>query len=248
MTLWHIDTERSFAADAATALAQVSEVLAGRPRLDASSPAAYWASRHADRAARLRREGETRAALTPEFVTASVRRHAREDAIFLNEGISNYGAIHDHVAPVIPGTLHASGASSLGWHGGAAIGMKLAAPDREVIAFTGDGTFMFSIPSTVHWMARQYRAPFLTIVFNNRGWRSPRLSTLAVYPVGYTSRANSGLDLAFDPPPDYGQIAAAAGGAFARAVKSPEELEPALSDAFRALRDEHRAAVLDVWI
>jgi acetolactate synthase-1/2/3 large subunit len=126
--------------------------------------------------------------------------------------------------------------------------MKLAAPDREVIAFTGDGTFMFSIPSTVHWMARQYRAPFLTIVFNNRGWRSPRLSTLAVYPDGYTSRANSGLDLAFDPPPDYGQIAAAAGGAFARAVKSPEELEPALSDAFRALRDEHRAAVLDVWI
>jgi acetolactate synthase-1/2/3 large subunit len=247
MTLWHIDTEQSFAADAATALAQVTDALAARPKVDAAVRTAHWAARHTERALRLAREAAPGGALTAEYVTAMVRRHAHRDAIFLNEGITNYGAIHDHAAPELPGTLYASGASSLGWHGGAAIGMKLAEPDREVVALTGDGSYMFSVPSTVHWMARRYRTPFLTVVLNNRGWRAPRFSTLAVHPNGYASRANS-LDLSFDPPPDYAQIAAAAGGAFAETVKSSDELEAALTGAFRAIRDEKRAAVLDVWI
>ncbi|WP_216073474.1 thiamine pyrophosphate-dependent enzyme, partial [Acinetobacter baumannii] len=70
-----------------------------------------------------------------------------------------------------------------------------------------------------HWMARQYRTPFLQVVFNNRGWRAPRYSTLAVHPSGYASRSDD-LGVAFDPPPDYSAIAAAAGGAFARKVQS----------------------------
>jgi acetolactate synthase-1/2/3 large subunit len=245
MTLWHIDAERSFAADGETALRQIVDEQSQRTRLDVSARTAHWAERHAARAGRLTRESEGTAALIPEYVTAAVRRHASSDAIFLNEGITNYGAIHDHVAPELAATLFASGASSLGWHGGAAIGMKLAAPQREVIALTGDGSYMFSIPSTVHWMARQYGTPFLTVVYNNRGWRAPRFSALAVHPDGFASRANS-LDLAFDPPPDYAAIAAAAGGAFARTVTSADELEEALADGFRAIREERRAAVLDV--
>jgi acetolactate synthase-1/2/3 large subunit len=247
MTLWHIDAEASFAADAATALRQIMEAARAAGLRDVAEPSAHWAARHADRAARLAQEGEAATGLTAEYVTAAVRRHARPDAIFLNEGITNYGAVCDHVAPALPGTLFASGASSLGWHGGAAIGMKLARPEREVIALTGDGSYMFSVPSTVHWMARQYATPFLTVVFNNRGWQAPRFSTLAVRPDGYASRANH-LDLSFDPAPDYAGIAAAAGGAFARAVRSPEELDEALAAAFHAVRAEKRAAVLDVWL
>jgi acetolactate synthase I/II/III large subunit len=243
MSLWHIDAERSFAADGATALAQINAAL-GNP--EAATKAAPWAVRHAGRAASLLRQAEA-GALTPEYVTAAVRRHALSDAIFLNEGITNYGPITDHVAAELPGTFHTSGASSLGWHGGAAIGMKLASPDREVIALTGDGSYLFSIPSTVHWMARKYETPFLTVVFNNRGWRAPRFSALAVHPDGYASRAND-LDLSFDPPPDYAGIAAAAGGAFACSVKSVGELEQSLADAFRAVREEKRAAVVDVWV
>ena len=54
--------------------------------------------------------------------------------------------------------------------GGAAIGTKLAAPDKTVVALSGDGCYMFSIPSTVHWMAAKYETPFLQVVYNNRGW------------------------------------------------------------------------------
>jgi acetolactate synthase-1/2/3 large subunit len=146
-----------------------------------------------------------------------------------------------------PGSIFASGGGSLGWSGGAAIGAKLAAPDKLVMSLTGDGSYMFSIPSTVHWMARQYRTPFLQVVFNNRGWKAPKFSALAIHPDGYASRAND-IGVAFDPPPDYSAIAAAAGGAYARKVERGEDVEAAVAEAVRVVREEKRAAVLDVWL
>ena len=106
---------------------------------------------------------------------------------------------------------------------------------------------MFSVPSTVHWMARRYQTPFLQIVLNNGGWKAPRFSALQVHPDGFASKAND-LDLSFDPPPDYAGIAAASGGAFARQVKNVEDLEQAIRDALHAVREEKRAAVLDVCL
>ena len=169
------------------------------------------------------------------------------DTVVLNEGITNYPAICDHIARTKPGTLFASGGGSLGWNGGAAVGMKLAAPEKTFVALTGDGSYMFSVPSTVHWMARKYQAPFLQVVYNNRGWKAPKYSTLAVHPDGYASRADD-IDVSFDPPPDYAGVAAAAGGAFVRTVKSAGDLDEAIREALRAVRGEKRSAVLDVWL
>src|SRR5205807_3434177 len=129
-----------------------------------------------------------------------------------------------HLRMVRPGSMIASGGGSLGWNGGAAIGAKLARPDQTVICLTGDGSFMFSMPSVVHWMARKYQTPFLQIVYDNGGWKAPKMSMLAVHPDGFASKAKD-IGVSFDPPPDYGGIAAAAGGAFARIVRRPDELE-----------------------
>jgi acetolactate synthase I/II/III large subunit len=116
-------------------------------------------------------------------------------------GITNYPAICDYMARSKAGTMFTSGGGSLGWSGGVAIGMKLAAPDKTFVVPTGDGSYMFSAPSTVHWMARQYQTPFLQVIDNNRSWKAPKYSALAVHPNGYASRA-ADLDTSFDPPPD----------------------------------------------
>jgi acetolactate synthase-1/2/3 large subunit len=74
---------------------------------------------------------------------------------------------------------------------------------------------------------------------------------LAVHPDGVAAQAAArGEDIGtmFDPPPDYAGIAAAAGGSFAKIVKHPAELDGAIVEALKAVRDEHRAAVLDVWL
>ena len=73
------------------------------------------------------------------------------------------------------------------------------------------------------------------------------MSTLAVHPDGYASRADD-IGLAFDPPPDYSAIAAAAGGAHARIVRRPDEVEAGIAEALRVVQEEKRAAVLDVWL
>jgi acetolactate synthase I/II/III large subunit len=248
--LWSIKARQVYRADAATAFAQLNARL---DRIEIDGEAAerrrrHYSERHRERKAELDRlESPDGDVITPEYLTACVRRQVGLEAIVLNEGITNYPAICDHMAREKPGTMFASGGGSLGWTGGAAIGMKLAAPGKTFVALTGDGSYMFSQPSTVHWMARRYRTPFLQIIYNNRGWKAPKFSALAVHPDGFASRAED-LDLSFDPPPDYSGIAAAAGGAFARAVKHPQDVEAAIAEGLRVVIEEQRCAVLDVWL
>jgi acetolactate synthase-1/2/3 large subunit len=250
MPLWHIGARLSLRADAATALGQMNAVLERMP-LDPEAlreRTAHYAAASAHRRSLLAaREAAPEAVITPEYVTACVRRQLDEDALVLNEGITNYGVVFDHLAMTRPGSILTSGGGSLGWNGGAALGAKLAAPGRTVVAMTGDGSYMFSVPSSVHWMAAKYGTPFLQVVFNNRGWRAPRFSTLAVHPHGFAARAND-LDFGFDPPPDHAGIAAAAGGAEALRVRRPEEVEAAVAEGLRVVREEGRAAVLDAWL
>ena len=73
------------------------------------------------------------------------------------------------------------------------------------------------------------------------------MSALALHPDGYASEAEN-IDVTFDPPPNYAGIAAAGAGAFAATVCKPEQLEPALEQAFHTVRQEGRSAVLDVWL
>jgi acetolactate synthase-1/2/3 large subunit len=96
-------------------------------------------------------------------------------------------------------------------------------------------------------MARRYDTPFLTVIYNNRGWKAPKFSALLVHPKGYASRANE-IGVEFDPVPDYSAIAAAAGGAHARKVEKPGEVEEALDEAIHVVRNENRCAVLDVLL
>jgi acetolactate synthase-1/2/3 large subunit len=250
MPLWYIKARASFQADAMTALRQLNGHLDGLSfdRTAASRRARRYAASHAARAAELARREEPREdVITPEFLTACVRRQTDARTILLNEGITNYPAICNHMARTLPGTYFNSGGGSLGWNGGAAIGAKLASPDSLVVALTGDGSYMFSQPSTVHWMARHYKAPFLQVIYNNRGWKAPKFSALAVHPDGYASRANE-IDVSFDPPPDYAAIAAAAGGAYAKTVCRPTDVEASIAQALKVVREEKRCAVLDVWL
>ncbi len=250
MPLWYIGARRAYRADAATALAQINAQL-DHATIDADAVRrrmAQYRERHAARLAELdARERPQRYIITAEYLTACIRRHVDADTIVLNETITNYTATVDHLRSARPGSMLVSGGGSLGWNGGAAIGAKLAHPEKTIVALTGDGSYMFSVPATVHWMARKYRTPFLQVVYNNRGWRAPKLAALAVHPDGYASRAND-IGVSFDPPPDYAGIAAAAGGAFGRTVKRADELEGAVEAAMAAVRQEGRAAVLDVWL
>jgi acetolactate synthase I/II/III large subunit len=184
--------------------------------------------------------------ITPEYLTACIREAIDQDTVILNEGISNYKVIYTHMKSTRPGSIISSGAGSLGWNGGAAFGAKLALKDKTIVNLTGDGSYMFSIPSTVHWLSRRYEAPFLTVIYNNRGWKSPKQSTLGVHPNGVAHELDEYF-VDFTPHADLAKIAEAAGGAMAITVKDPKDVKQSIDKALEAVKNG-KSAVLDVYL
>jgi acetolactate synthase-1/2/3 large subunit len=250
MPLWYIGAEQMYRADAEIALRQINAHVDTVKINDSAvnERRAHYEQRHRDRLAQLRRAEQPQGDdITPEYLTACVGRAIGPDAIVLSEGVTNFHHIANHSGRTKPGTLMASGGGSLGWNGGAAVGVKLAKPDAFVAAMSGDGTYMFTIPSTVHWMAKRYKTPFLQVVYNNGGWRAPRLSAIGVHPHGLASQGDD-IGISFEPPPDYAGIAAAAGGAHGETIKRVDEVEAAIARAVRAVREEGRSAVINAFI
>ena len=64
--------------------------------------------------------------------------------------------------------LTTGGFSTMGWAFPAAMGAKLAAPERPVVALVGDGDFMM-VMQELSTMA-QYNIPIIVIVADNSGW------------------------------------------------------------------------------
>lgn len=186
----------------------------------------------------------TNGVITPEWVSRCLRNVIDEDTIILNETITSTSAIFKGIPRIKPGTMFGNGGSSLGWNGGAAIGAKLAQPNKTVVSLTGDGTYLFSVPSSVHWMSRKYNAPFLTIIFNNQGWNATKMNLLKQHPDGIAKRDDH-YWVNFDKPADLAKIAEAAGGAFAQTISKPEELESALKNAIEIV-NSGQSAVIDV--
>jgi acetolactate synthase-1/2/3 large subunit len=249
MPLWYIGASLQCQADAALALRQIRlacgeftpdpERLAKRRQQLARSHEAWVAG--------VRQREQPRAALTPEYLVAAIREAIGEDAIVVSESVTNFHVVSQHLQRTKPGTLFSSGGGSLGYNGGAAFGVKLARPEALVVAICGDGSYLFSQPSTVHWLASRYEAPFLHVVLNNGGWRAPRQAVLSVHPEGLAAKSPD-IDIHFPKAPDYAGIAAAAGGAHAEIVRTVAELEPALARALRVIREEKRAAVIDAHV
>ena len=146
-----------------------------------------------------------------------------------------------------PGTLFDKGGSSLGWAVAAAYGARLADRVRPAACLTGDGSYLFGVPSALLWSQAQHEAPVLTVICNNRGYRTGTTSLVERYPDGFAARAGDFTGGTFDPPPDFSAEARAA-GAFGRRVTTTSELHEALESARRATEVECRPAVVDVWL
>ena len=168
------------------------------------------------------------------------------------------------------------GGSSLGWILGASIGahigVQVAKKDFElIVSISGDGNFLFGAPTAAYWVARRYGTPFLMVVLNNRGWfvshrfsnflgllhlltvslQSPKFSMRAVHPDGYGSHASGErLSVGFGESHnvDYGGIAAAAGGAWAKRAQRADELRGVLDEAVHVVIHEKRCAVVECMI
>ncbi|WP_165585277.1 thiamine pyrophosphate-requiring protein [Roseococcus sp. SYP-B2431] len=197
-----------------------------------------------DRAAKVRGEAEAKSPISFAWATHCIDQSIDADTILVNE----YPLVLDQLSFETPGSFFSySPAGGLGWAVGAALGAKLAAPEKTVIATVGDGAYMFSNPTPAHFVSRATDLPILTIVFNNSLWGAVRGATLSVYPDGHASRANRMPLATLDPSPDYEKLVEASGG-YGEKVTDPAEVPAALRRALHAVRVERRQAVLNLIV
>jgi acetolactate synthase I/II/III large subunit len=236
----------SIAAGAGSVLRALGDALDERAATDGGRLAQRrgWA---VARAARLRSEAQAKLAadaphISPTYLSRCIGEMAGPDGLIFNE----YQLRLEHCARTQPASYFAlSPAGGLGWSVGAALGAKLAAPERFVTAVIGDGGMIFANPTACHWVAETQQLPIAVVIFNNARYGAVRNATLAMFASGAAGREN-GTGLAdLSPSPAFERYAEAH-GAFAARVEHPAELAGTLLAARTAVLKERRHALVNV--
>jgi benzoylformate decarboxylase len=150
-------------------------------------------------------------------------------AIVIDEAISSSRALLRHTAFPDDVLLHKTNGGSLGWGLPAAVGAKIACPDRTVVAVIGDGSFHFT-PQAL-WTATRERAPIVAIVVDNSGYLAVKLAIERHLGVAKDERDHPGTQLGIDHA-----TVARGYGADVTTIGAAAELAPALRAAFASQR------------
>jgi acetolactate synthase-1/2/3 large subunit len=184
------------------------------------------------------------ASITGKWLSACVNQVLDANTILVNE----YPTVLEEMVIKEPGRYFGNpSAGGLGWGMGAALGAKLASPDKTVICAIGDGAYMFGNPTAVHYVSEAMRLPALFIIANNARWAAVHRSTLSTYPKGFAAETKEPPFATLEPSPRFEHVVRASGGHSER-VSEPQLLMPALEKALKVVRDEKRQAVLNVCL
>ncbi|WP_242902479.1 thiamine pyrophosphate-binding protein [Actinomadura terrae] len=92
------------------------------------------------------------------------------DAVVVEEAITTGLRLRAVLRQDRPGSYVHTVGGGLGWGIGAAVGTRLADPDRPVVAVLGDGCAMFGLQGL--WSAARYEVPVAFVVMNNGEYRT----------------------------------------------------------------------------
>jgi acetolactate synthase-1/2/3 large subunit len=173
------------------------------------------------------------------WVAKCIEQVLDDDTVVVNE----YPLDRRQVAFSQPGSYLASPHSSgLGWGLGAALGVKLARPEKTVIATVGDGAYFFSEPISCHFVQRTHDVPLLTVIFNNQRWEAVKSAAAQLHPDGWAKRTGRFPLSDLTPSPRFEDIVKAFDGHGER-VESPSDVVPALKRGLAAVREGRQALV-----
>jgi thiamine pyrophosphate-dependent acetolactate synthase large subunit-like protein len=156
-------------------------------------------------------------------------RQLPEDAIIFDEALTTSPDLTRYLIPHAPGQYYLTRGGSLGVGFPGAIGLKLANPDKTVIAFSGDGGSMYTFQSL--WTAARHGVAAKFVVCNNHSYELLKVNIEEYwterdipehqFPVGF--------DLA-TPGIRFDELARGLGVASTR-VEKPDEIAPAIAEA-----------------
>ena len=234
--------------DSALALkALVEEVERNGMVADAAARTAAWAAKSERRKRAGLEQAQSLATLPhvdPDYLAWSIGELIGESCVLVDDTLA-HNPMNAHLAKAGPGRYFRNPGSAGGWGPGAALGVKLARPQHDVVLVTGDGFYMYGSATSAILAAVRYGAPYLTVIFQNRSYSTTTKATMDLYPGGYAVKG--GLDGGYlEPAMDFAKEAEAA-GAYGENVRAPAELNAALERCLARVRGG-QPAVLAVWL
>lgn len=183
--------------------------------------------------------------IDPLYLNYQVAEVLGDECLVMDELVGEGHVVDMFLKSTKPQSYIKNPGSSGGWGTGAALGAKLAAPSRDVVALCGDGFYQYSVPNAAIWSAAHYKAPFMTVVYTNRSYSTGTNGVTSMYPESYAAKAGFEGGY-FDPPVDFAKEAEAA-GAYGETVRDPAEVAPALRRGLAEIR-KGNPAVIAVWL
>jgi benzoylformate decarboxylase len=123
-----------------------------------------------------------------------------KDAVVVEEALSSSPGIRQLIRSDDPQSYFGLRGGGIGWGLPAAIGVKLALPDRPVLGLIGDGSAMYTCQTL--WTAAHYRIGVVFVILNNKSYRILKQRLHAMR--GHAEQADTyvGMEL-LDPPIDF---------------------------------------------
>ena len=243
-------TEIGMIADPKAGLRELAEALQQEMSGSAREAAMTRAASIADEKRQARAAFQNRVKERWDRVPMSVERMMTElaqvlpsDAIIVDESITSSGALMGAMDFDEPGSFYGLQGGALGWGMPGSLGIKLAVPDRPVVAVVGDGSSLYSFQAL--WTATRYNIPVTWVICNNRTYKILK-ANMEVYlrsMLKDTQRKSEYVGMDFDLPLNLAGIAEGF-GVHGRKVETPSELRPALEEALGL----GRPALVDVTI
>jgi benzoylformate decarboxylase len=158
---------------------------------------------------------------------AAIMQCLPEDVVLIDEAISSDAGLRQFQPSGDANGYFGLRGGGIGWALPGAVGVKLALPDRPVVAIVGDGSSLYT--NQALWSAAHYKVPVVFIILNNGSYRIIKQRTLALQ--GHAAQLDRfiGMDLV-DPAIDFSALAQAFGVAAVR-VEALASLTSAIREA-----------------
>ena len=165
------------------------------------------------------------------------------DTIIADEAVTSRPALNRAFDFEKPGDIYGIRGGALGWAMPGALGVKLAHPDRPVLAVVGDGASMYTVQAL--WTASRYNIPVVYAICNNQAYRILKVN-MEVYlrdMLDDRERDSEYVGMDFANRLDLAMMAQAM-GVHGERVDDPAEIGPAIKRAFESVKP----ALLDISI
>jgi benzoylformate decarboxylase len=165
--------------------------------------------------------------IDPDYLMMEIARSLPDQAVVVEEGISSVRNLLNFLPVADRHRFFGLASGGIGCGIGAAVGIKLALPDRPVVALIGDGSAMYSIQAL--WTAANQNLSITYVIINNGGYGILKERLMAYGGAAAASGRIIGMDFC-DPSIQFVQLAAAL-GVPAVEITDPKKIAPAISES-----------------